>query len=183
MQVTALVSRHAVMRHLTTIIALCVCVGCASSRHDQITTPQNDTRSLEGHEDIIEVVFRHMCQPEPVEEDVSHNVNLVHKVYFFAVGGSQDPSPELLKRLGDLKSPVKPISAGEWKDFFIYDRVTGERGAAFYVRSISMCSQDDCEVEAVIHPGGGLSASGPIYRLTRKNGKWTVVSERLKWIS
>src|SRR5690348_5545510 len=103
------------MRHLATIIALCLCIGCASSHHDQITPLQNDARSLEGREDIIEVVFRHMCQPEPVEEDVSHNVNLVHKVYFLALGDSQDPSPELLKRLDDLKSPVKPITAGVWR--------------------------------------------------------------------
>ena len=171
------------MRHLASIIALCLCFGCTSSHHDRITPLQNDARSLEGREDIIEVVFRHMCQPEPVEKDVSHNVNLVHKFYFLAVGDSQDPSPELLKRLGDLKSPVKPISAGEWREFFIFDKVTGERGAAFYVRSISRRSRDDCEVEAVIHPGGGLSASGPIYRVTRKNGKWVVVGERLKWIS
>ena len=81
-----------------------------------------------------------MCRPEPVEKAESHNVNLVHKVYFLAEGDSQDPSPELLKRLGDLKTPVKPISAGEWKDFFVYDKATGERGAAFYVRSISMRS-------------------------------------------
>ncbi len=171
------------MRHLVPIIALCICVGCTSSRHDQITPLQTDAWSLEGREDIIEVVFRHMCQPEPFEKEVSHNVNLVHKVYFLAVGDFQDPSPDLLKRLADLKSPVKPISAGEWKDYFIYDKATGERGAAFYVRSISMRSRDDCEVEAVIHPGGGLSASGPVYRVARRNGKWTVVGERLKWVS
>ena len=168
------------------LLPLLVCLlfaGCATHRNDRITPLQSDARSLEGREDIIEVVFRHMCQPEPVEKEVSHDVNLVHKVYFLAVGDSQDPNPELLKHLADLKSPVKPISAGEWKDFFIYDKATGERGAAFYVRSISMLSNDDCEVEAVLHPGGGLSASGPIYRVKRKSGRWVVISERLKWIS
>jgi hypothetical protein len=65
----------------------------------------------------------------------------------------------------------------------IYDKVSGEGGAAFYVERISMLSQDEAEVEAVIHPEGGLSASGLIYRVSRKSGKWTVISENLKWIS
>ena len=171
------------MRLLLPILVCLLCISCTTSRPDHVTSLPNDARSLEGREDIIEVVFRYMCQPEPVEKDVSHNVNLVHKVYFLGVGDSQDPSSELLKRLGDLKEPVKPISAGEWKDSFVYDKATGERGAAFYVRSISMRSHNDAEVEAVIHPGGGLSASGPIYRVTRKNRKWMVVGQRLKWIS
>jgi hypothetical protein len=171
------------MKSLTPLFLCLLLVGCATDHQHYITPPQNDARSLESREDVIEVVFRHMCQPEPVEKDVSHNVNLAHHVYFLALGDSQDPSPEFLKRFADLKSPVKPISAGEWRAFFIYEKTTGERGAAFHVRSISMRSRDDCEVEVVIHPGGGLSASGPIYRITRKNGKWTVVGQRLKWIS
>ena len=171
------------MRFLLPALICLLCIGCTSDRRTQITPLQNDARSLEGRDDIIEAVFRHMCQPEPVEKEVSHNVNLVHKVYFLGLGDSQDPSPELLKRLANMKSPVKPISAGEWKDFFIYDKTTGERGAAFYVHSISMRSQDDAEVEAVIHPGGGLSASGPVYRVARRNARLVVISQRLKWIS
>lgn len=173
-----------------TLLLLCLFLaGCAAHRQNE-NTPAPDSplsrdnaQSLQGREDIIEVVFRHMCQPEPVENDVSHRVNLVHKVYFIALGDSLDPSAEFLARLADLKTPVKPISAGQRKDAFIYDKITEQRGAAFYVRNISMLSPDKCEVEAVIDPGGGLSASGPIYTVTRKNGKWTVVSKRLKWIS
>jgi hypothetical protein len=166
------------MRLLLPILVCLLCIGCSTDRHAHITPLQNDARSLEGREDIVEAVFRHMCQPEPVEKEVSHNVNLVHKVYFLAVRDSQDPSPELLKRLADLKAHVKPISAGEWRGFFIYDKMTGERGAAFYIRSISMRSRDDAEVEA-----GGLNASGPVYRVRLKSGKWRVVGESLKWIS
>src|SRR5690348_7618519 len=51
-------------------------LGCASEQRI-VTT---------DHDDIAEAVFRHMCQPEPVEEDDSHNVNQIHKVYFFAFG-------------------------------------------------------------------------------------------------
>src|SRR5512135_1956665 len=86
----------AVMRYFAPIVALSLCVGCASRSHDQITPLQNDARSLEGREDIIEVVFRHMCQPQLAEKDVSHYVNWVHKVYFLALGDAQDPGPELL---------------------------------------------------------------------------------------
>ena len=94
-----------------------------------------------------------------------------------------DPSPEFLRRFSDLQIPVKPISAGEWRGTLIYDKMSGEGGAAFYIEKISMLSRDEAEVEAVIHPGGGLSASGLVYRVCRTSGKWTVTGEKLKWIS
>jgi hypothetical protein len=176
------------MKILSFLFLCLVLIGCASTEPEAVITPLAVTELLgaptgEERDSIMESVFRHMCQPEPVEKDVSHNVNRVHKVYFLMVGDSHDPSPEFLKRLSGLNAPVKPISEGKWKSFFIYDRVTGERGAAFYVKRITMISRDEADVEAVIHPGGGLSASGPIYRVTRKDGRWIITGERLKWIS
>ena len=88
-----------------------------------------------------------------------------------------------MRRFSDFIIPVKPISAGVWRELFIYDKVSGEGGAAFYVKEIFMLNQDEVEVVAVIHPEGGLSASGLVYRVFRKSGKWTVISEKLKWIS
>ena len=88
-----------------------------------------------------------------------------------------------MRRFSDFKIPVKPISAGVWRGKLIYDRGSGEGGAAFYVKDIFMLNQDEAEVEAVIHPEGGLSASGLVYRVFRKSGKWTVISENIQWIS
>jgi len=161
------------MKSLAFTVTLLFLLGCASQQRI-VTT---------DHDDIAEAVFRHMCQPEPVEEDVSHNVNQIHKVYFFAFGDSADPTPEFMSRFSDFKVPVKPLSAGVWREMFVYDRVSGERGAAFYIEKVTMLGRDKAEVEAVLHPGGGLSASGPVYRISRRSGKWIVTGEKLKWIS
>src|SRR5262245_21983045 len=132
------------MKSLASVLICLLLIGCARNRWDYITPLHSDAGGLVGREDILEVVFRHICQPEPVEKEVSHNVNLVHKVYFLALGNGRDPSPGLLKRLADLKAPVKPMSAGVWREMFIFDKATGERGAAFAVRGVWMGSQDDC---------------------------------------
>ena len=124
-----------------------------------------------------------MFRPESFERADSHTLNQVNKVYFVAFADSTDPSPEFIKRFAGLKTPVKPLSAGEWRQMFIYDKATGERGAAFYIQKITMHGRRSAEVEVALHPGGGLSASGLVYRVVQKNGKWVVIGERLKWLS
>ena len=161
------------MKSLPFILTCLFLFGCASH---QLT-------AVADHDDIAEAVFRHMWQPEPVEKGVSHSVQQVHEVYFLSFGDSTDPNPKFMSRFSDFKIPVKPISAGVWRGRLIYDKVSGEGGAAFYVKDIFMLSQDEAEVVAVIHPEGGLSVSGLVYRVFRKSGKWTVISENIKWIS
>jgi hypothetical protein len=80
-------------------------------------------------------------------------VNQDHKVYFLSIGSWYSPSAELLKRLNNLGTPVKPITAGEWRGGFIYDQMTGERGAAFYIERITVLSDDEADVDAVVRPG------------------------------
>lgn len=161
------------MKSLPFILTCIFLSGCVSH---QLTV-------VSDHDDIAEAVFRHMWQPEPVEQDVSHSDHRAHEVYFLAFGDSTDPNPEFMRRFSDFKIPVKPISAGVWRGKFIYDKASGEGGAAFHVKEIFMFNQDEGEVVAVIHPEGGLSASGLVYRVSRKSGKWAVISENVRWIS
>lgn len=147
-------------------------VGCSTTH-----TP------VAKHDDILEAVFRHIAQPAPVVDEDSHGVNLAHKVFFLAVEDSRDPSPELLQRLKDFSVSVKPMSASVRKDFYIYDRVTGERGAAFYIHSIQPVSWNKADVQADTNPGGALRGSGFIYRVVYRDGKWSVTSQKLKWVS
>jgi len=169
------------MRILSLLFLCVVLIGCASteSKREAVITPLPATEllgasSADERDSIMESVFRHMCQ-EPLEKD--------YKVYFLGVGYSHDPTPEFLKRLSELNAPVKPISVGKWGRFYIYDRLTRERGIAIYIRRITMISGDEAEVEARIDSGGRLSASGPIYSVTRKNGRWVVTGTRIGWIS
>ncbi len=161
------------LKSLTFILTCLFLFGCASRQ----------PAVVDDHDDIAEAVFRHMCQPEPVEMEVNPGVHRAHEVFFISFGDSTDPNPAFMRRFSDFKTPVKPISAGVWRGTLIYDKVSGEGGAAFCVEKISMLGQDEAEVEAVIHPGGGLSASGLVYRVCRTGGKWTVTGEKLKWFS
>jgi hypothetical protein len=132
-------------------------------------------------EDIMEAVFRHMCQP--IEKDLSRPVNREHKVYFLSTSVWSDPPRAFLNRLNNLGTPVKPIAAAQWSGEFIYDRETGARGAAFYIKDITLHSDDEADVDAVVHPGGRRSSCGWFYHLQRKDGKWVVARETWKWIS
>jgi hypothetical protein len=116
------------LKSLPFILTCLFLFGCASR---QLT-------AVDDHDDIAEAVFRHMCQPEPVEKDVSHSVHREHEVYFLSFGDSTDPNPEFMRRFSDFKIPVKPISAGVWRGMLIYDKVSGEGGAAFCVEKITM---------------------------------------------
>jgi hypothetical protein len=147
------------------------------------TPAPDEAPTLQDRIDITEAAFRYMCQPKAASEEVSHQINLVHGVYFLAVGASNDPPTQLLERLRDLPAPVRPISAGEWRDAFIFDRGSGARGAAFYVRRIRMSRLDEAQVEVAIHPGGVRSASWYSYCVSRENGKWRVTGERLRGIA
>ncbi len=131
----------------------------------------------------MEAVVRHMSQPGSTAKDISRPVNRDHKVYFLSISQWYDPRADFLKRLNNLGAPVKPISAGEWRGQFIYDRVTGEKGAAFYIERITMRSDEEADVDVVIHPGGPRSSCGWFYRLNRKDGRWVVARETWKWIS
>ena len=131
----------------------------------------------------MEAVFRHMARPGKVENDISRPITSEHKVYFLNVGVWFDPRPEFLKRLNDLGVPVKPISAGKWRGQYIYDPVTGERGAAFDIGRITVRAEQEADVDVVINPGGSRKSCGWFYRLSRKDNKWVVTQETWKWMS
>jgi hypothetical protein len=78
---------------------------------------------------------------------------------------------------------VKPISAGKWRGQFIYDPVTGERGAAFDIGRITVRAEQEADVDVVINLGGSRKSCGWFYRLSRKDNKWVVTQETWKWMS
>lgn len=177
------------MKSLYVLSVCLVLIGCASREPQTATAPlaNGETRGASekaSRDDIMEAVFRHMCEPGPVDQDLSsHHVGKDHKVYFLSVSPWHDPRADFMKRLGNLSAPVRPISAVEWKGQFMHDRATGERGAAFYIQSVIMLSNDEADVEAVMNLGGPKGSYGWFYRLARKDGRWTVVQERWKWVS
>src|SRR5882762_5580593 len=87
------------MKTLCGVLAWLLCLGCASGRRVWVSPTSGgalseddsarivDPPSSAVRNDIMEVVFRDVCQPQHIWEDVSHQGNLVHKVYFLAIGG------------------------------------------------------------------------------------------------
>jgi hypothetical protein len=88
-----------------------------------------------------------------------------------------------LARLKDLSVPVEPLSAGVHKDFYWFDKKTGQKGAVFSIQSVCLIGHSSAEAQADISPGGALRGSGFTYHLVKKAGKWTVVGEKLRWVS
>lgn len=154
---------------------LCLVVilaGCASSQ----------TARTKEHLDIMEAVFREICKPAQSSKENGLDSNRLPQVYFLGVG-TVDASPELLQRLNGLPAPAKPASAGRWNNGFIYDRSTGALGFSLRIRRITKITEGECEVEVEKRSGGGLDASGTVYRVIRKEGRWIVTGKNLKWES
>ncbi len=154
------------------VAATVVCTSCR--------TPL--TSASPEYSDIAEALFRHLAQPAQVNDPDSHGVNLAHRVYFLDLD-SRDPSPSFLSRLKDLNVPVEPLSASVHTNSYRYDRETGQRGAAFFIRNIRLLGHKAAEAEADTSPGGELRGSGFSYRLAKKDGKWVVVVQKLRWVS
>lgn len=93
-----------------------------------------------------------------------------------------DPTDNLLARFAGNVPPVKKSSECTYSVQGVFDIRTGARGLLFRIESIREI--DPNQVEAT---GGyfeaGLSASGNVYTVTRTNDRWTVVKDRLIWIS
>ena len=132
-------------------------------------------------------MFRHIARPEPKEMESSHSLNGIHHVYFIAFWGSDknytDPNARLLGRIRNFSVPVKPLSAASLQNSYAYDKATGERGAIFYFEAITRSGRDEANVTVGLEPGGGLSGSSSAYRVVQRQGRWIVISKKLKTIS
>jgi hypothetical protein len=104
-------------------------------------------------------------------------------VFYLSVGDKdQDPSEEFLMRFAGHTPPVRKVSACSTKKMRVEDKRTGERGLIFHVRSIRWISDTKAEVKGGYYEDG-LSASGNTYTVVKRNGKWVVVEDKMKWIS
>ncbi len=93
-----------------------------------------------------------------------------------------DPSDNLLARFAGNTPPVKKASESTYSVQGVFDIHTGARGLLFRIESVTEIDPDQVEVTGGYFEAG-LSASGNVYTVTRTNGRWTVVKDRLSWIS
>jgi hypothetical protein len=153
-------------RWLVTILTL-ACLfygGCDSTRWPQSFSRVPADRTIQ-EEDIRESVFRFRL------EHTNGNGP------FFLSIDDKDPSDAFIARFATLNKTVKKASGSYFKKEpspgWLRDRATGEKVMAFWVRPISWMSLDQVEVRGGMYCGG-LCADTGIYRLKKKNGRWTV---------
>jgi len=132
-------------------------------------------------DDIREAVFRYQMQH--IGADMRHKAD----AYYLSVTTfwfDWSPSDGFLSRFMNQKPPVMPVSqcTAEADGVKNKTRWWQNEGLILSVGSVKWISDREAEVE-----GGyfehGTSASGNIYRVIKRHGRWVVVHDRLIWIS
>jgi hypothetical protein len=141
--------------------------GQASGSKFELTAAEQD--------DIREAVFRY--QFEHNASGQKQNA----KVYFLSLGKDKEPGDAFIARFKDHKPPVKKLSQAQ-KTFEVIDKETGERGLIFRAVTIKVIDANKVQVDGGYYEGG-LSSSGNVYTVERKEGKWIVTKDQMLWIS
>ncbi len=165
-----------------------LCAGLVSACHAaDWSSPRTDKeapRPLSPLEmDLAEASFRYLFQHnESVQQGHAH-------VYCLAWGrhGKQptvwrNPPPTLLRRLGDVGTPVKGYAACQVSDkSTVYDGAPDHPGIVFFLESMVCSTPQQCEVISGYHEA---TQSGAGHTLTLvKRQTWVVVNDKRDWIS
>jgi len=134
--------------------------------------PPDKAFSKSDRLEIMEAVYRRMGQHS--------SSNAPPPTWFLAVGASDDPPPELLQRLSNLPSPVKPLSAGSRQGGLMLDRETGKPGTAFHIRGAKMAGAGAARVHVSYQPATNSTNSEVVYIVRREEGAWKVTGEESK---
>lgn len=160
------------MRQLIVLVAvIALFIGCSKQQGVELQTQdqQNTTTSQPNNQeqenlDICEVVFRYQFK---------HNASVVQQnanAYFILIF-KQDPPDKFLARFTDNTPPVRKGS-----DFAI------GKGLVFSIGSINRIDENTAQVYGGFYEAG-LSSSGNLYTVVRKNGKWVVAKDEMQWMS
>jgi len=126
-------------------------------------------------DDIREAVFRYQFEHNASGQQQNA------KVYFLSFGKDKEPGDAFIARFKDHKPPVKKRSQSKGQ-FEVIDKETGERGLIFTVGAIKVVDAAKIQVEGGYYEAG-LSSSGNVYTVERKDGKWVVTKDQMLWIS
>jgi hypothetical protein len=142
----------------------------AAAWHQKLTQADEDA--------IREAVFRYQFEHDASGRQQKANV------YFLSIGTDkdpQDPSDAFMARFVKHQPPVKKGSQATGQ-FQVIDKETGERGVSFRVTSIKQVDVDKVMVDGGYYETSD-SSSGNTYTVERKDHKWSVTADRLRWIS
>ena len=131
--------------------------------------------------DIREATFRYQFRKNASGQQQAAKVYCLE----LAVDGKRaDPDDAFLKRFAGNKPPVKKGSecGMSAEQGVVIDKETGASGLIFNTGDIQWVSDTEVEVSGGYYEAS-LSASGNVYSLKKVNGIWTVIKEKMTWIS
>ena len=129
--------------------------------------------------DLLEAVYRYQFTHNA--SSATHHGRA--EVYFLSGPGKQDPAAELLARFAGHTPPVAPASAAGSKVWYgVKHGESGAQGIILRVDEIRWIDPDTAEVEGGYYENS-RSASENTYRVARKDGRWTVVNDRMNSMS
>jgi hypothetical protein len=131
-----------------------------------------DAPSVPDRNRIMELVCRDVLSSPNAATDASGNAP---PIYFLAIAGGQDPTPELLAALRDLPTPVRGYSSGTRQDGRITDKETGKPGTAVTIQRMWMRTRNEVHVQVRLDAGGGARPREVICTLSRANGPWKAI--------
>ena len=144
-----------------------------------------DTTHQREADNVREAIFRYQIATNEVSKV---------KLYFLSIGlgekgadifdASHDPSAAFMKRFDDLNASICKASAGTFNspDGWVVEKRSGKRGILFQIRSLKWISETEVEAEGGF-AAGMLYARGYTYTVMKVEGKWTVKTSTLKWLS
>ncbi len=161
---------------LTTLLA--ACAGRAPS------VPAVSSTSLPRsaqEDDIREAVFRYQF------EHNASGAQQTAKFYCLSLGEYStdiDPDDGLMQRFQGHKPAVKKVSQCAYGfEVGVKETETGQSGGlVFRVTSIRWISDTEVEAEGGYYEGN-MSSSGNVYQVVRKEGRWIVTEDQMRWIS
>jgi len=170
-------------------------ISALASLDTRAQDSREDSRRAAQENDIREVVLRYQMlswssDGDRIENNAANDGDkaiarrLNSRVYFLSLQG-KDPTDEFLKRFQDIPRTIKKASEGKQTKRFpgwVVDKKTKQPGIVFSANEIRWTKDDEVEVEGGYHCGG-LCAAGDVFTIAFSDGKWKVLSVRMKWIS
>lgn len=116
-------------------------------------------------EEIALAVFRYQ---------LTHcRLNATPRIYFLALGFNTDPTDNFMRKFAGSEQTVKMFSKSDYKDGYVIDKETGERGVRLSVTEVKLLANGDAEVKGACFSAFG-TIDDQIYSVVKENKEWVV---------
>ena len=152
--------------------------GAPPAAPAQTASPSSPAGVTQQDEDSLrEAVLRHMFKTN------ASGMQQTAKVFCIHLEKGVTPSAAFLARFSANRiRVVDAAGCDEDASRGVVERATGAHGLAFRIDLIAWTDRDHATVNGGYYEAG-LSASGNVYTLERKNGAWSVTKDEMQWIS